>query len=149
LLLALEAEALFLVHLPGHAGHVAHAGPAALAAEEGLHLGHHVCVWLLLLLLRLLLPLVGRCLGGLEGCLAGAREVEGVEVHLFWVGDIVDFFNAWVSHCGWWVVGVAGWWWVRLGFNQSCRASGQDMLILGCMFLRMSSLEAKDRRCKK
>jgi hypothetical protein len=103
LLLALEAEALFLVHLPGHAGHVAHAGPAALAAEEGLHLGHHVCVWLLLLLLLRLLPLLllGD-LGGLEGCLAGAREIEGVEVHLFGIGDIVYLFDAWVSHCGWW-----------------------------------------------
>jgi len=48
LLLALEAHAFLLVHLGGHA---ARAAAHAAAGKHLLHLGHHVGVWLLLLLL--------------------------------------------------------------------------------------------------
>jgi len=125
LLGALEAEAFLGVH----AARVVAGLAAAAAAEEGLHLGHHVCVWLLLLLL-LLLPLLGR-LGLLEGCLAGAGEVEGVEIHLVGVGDVVDFFNAWMRHCG--GGGGGGGWccgWCSVGEARECLLFGPRQKVI-------------------
>jgi hypothetical protein len=38
--------------------------------------------------------------------LAGASEIEGVEIHLVWVGVVVHFFDSWMRHnCGLFVCG--------------------------------------------
>jgi hypothetical protein len=77
--------------------------------------------------------------------LAGAREVEGVEVHLLWVGDIVYFFNAWVGHGGWWVVCWVGG--ARLQVGLVCLWSSVvivvfDQLVLALCVCRISIYEA-------